>query len=85
MGHDSPRDDPMLRVARASAQLFAWFERHDGPAGDAVRTGTGARAGTATGMRTVTAVPSPRVLSMLIWPPCSSASARTSDRPRPVP
>lgn len=36
MGRDIPRDDPMLRVARASAQLFAWFERHGGPPGDAV-------------------------------------------------
>lgn len=36
MGRDASFDDPMLRVARGTAQLFAWFELHGGPAGDAV-------------------------------------------------
>lgn len=36
MGRDTTRDDPALRLERASAQLFAWFERHGGPPGDAV-------------------------------------------------
>lgn len=42
-------------------------------------------AGSTTGMRTITVVPSPSRLSMTISPPCSSAKARTRERPRPVP
>ena len=36
MGRDTTVDDPVLRVAQASSQLFAWFELHGGPAGDGV-------------------------------------------------
>ena len=36
MGCDTLREDPMLRLSRAVAQLFAWFELHGGPPGDGV-------------------------------------------------
>jgi hypothetical protein len=36
MGRDILQDDPVLRVARSIAQLYAWFELHGGPAGDGV-------------------------------------------------
>lgn len=36
MGRDGLEAEPLLRLARASAQLLAWFERHGGPPGDEV-------------------------------------------------
>jgi hypothetical protein len=35
MGRDATLDDPMLRLEQASSQLFAWFDLHEGPPGDA--------------------------------------------------
>jgi phage tail protein X len=36
MGRDTTLDDPMLRLAQATSQFFAWFELHGGPPGDGV-------------------------------------------------
>ena len=36
MRRDTSLDDPVLRVAQASSQLFAWFDLHGGPPADGV-------------------------------------------------
>src|SRR5438552_3481585 len=41
--------------------------------------------GSPPGSHIVNVLPDPRVLSTVIWPPCSSASSRTIARPSPLP